>query len=78
MPCRLFNGGMSDGQHLLTESEAAEVLRLTPRQVVKLAKAGELPTVHLPGNELRFDPADLSAFVESCKRPADRRQEPAP
>ncbi len=55
--------------NLLTESEAAEFLRLTPRQVLRFAKRGELPSVILPGNEVRFDPAELSRWVESRKRP---------
>jgi excisionase family DNA binding protein len=54
---------------LLDESEAARLLSLTPRQVVRLANRGELPTVHLPGGQIRFDPDDLSRWVESHKRP---------
>jgi len=45
------------------------MLRLTPRQVARLAKRGELPSVQLPGNEVRFDPDDIRRWVESCKRP---------
>ena len=55
---------------LLTDSEAAEILRLTPRQVARLAKLGELPSVQLPGDETRFDPDDLRQWVEAHKRPA--------
>jgi excisionase family DNA binding protein len=58
------------GTTLLTDSEAAELLRLTPRQVARLAKRGELPTVCLPGNELRFDPDDLRAWIDGRKQPA--------
>jgi len=57
------------GTTLLTDSEAAEILRLTPRQVAKLAKRGEIPTVHLPRNEVRFDSDDLRQWVETLKRP---------
>ncbi len=56
---------------LLTDSETADVLRLTPRQVAKLARRGELPTVNLPGNEVRFDAEEIRRFVESRKRPAN-------
>jgi excisionase family DNA binding protein len=56
--------------NLLTDSEAADVLRLTPRQVARLAKRGDLPAVTLPNGETRFDPDDLRAWVESLKRPA--------
>jgi excisionase family DNA binding protein len=54
---------------LLTDSEAAEILRLTPRQVARLARRGELPSVQLPGNEVRFDPDDIRRWVETRKRP---------
>jgi excisionase family DNA binding protein len=56
--------------HLITDSEAAEILRLTPRQVARLAKKGILPSVKLPGDEVRFDPDDLRRWVESLKQPA--------
>jgi excisionase family DNA binding protein len=55
---------------LLTTLEASELLKLTPRQVQRLAKTGELPTVHLPGGEVRFDSDDLREWVETLKRPA--------
>jgi excisionase family DNA binding protein len=55
---------------LLTQSEAAEFLQLTPRQVLRLANRGELPRVVFPNKETRFDAADLSRFIESHKRPA--------
>lgn len=57
------------GTTLLTDSEAADMLRLTSRQVARLAKRGELPSVQLPGNEVRYDPDDIRRWVESRKRP---------
>ncbi len=54
---------------LLTKHEAAEALRLTPGQVARLASRGELPTVVMPNREVRFDPSDISAWVNSRKRP---------
>jgi excisionase family DNA binding protein len=59
--------------NLLTDSEAADFLRLTTRQVVTLAKRGELPSVNLPDGEIRFDLDDLRAWVESLKKPATAR-----
>jgi hypothetical protein len=50
---------------LLTEFEAADLLQLTPRQVLRLANRGELPRVVFPNGEVRFDEADLSRFIES-------------
>ena len=58
------------GQTLLTDSEAADILRLTPRQVARLAKKGILPSVKLPGDEIRFDPEDIRRWVDSLKHPA--------
>ena len=55
---------------LLDAFDAADLLRLTPRQVAKLARRGELPSVNLPGDEVRFDPDDIQRWVESRKRPA--------
>jgi len=54
---------------LLTTDEAAEILRLTPRQVARLANAGRVPTVRLPGNEIRIDESDLWAWVADRKQP---------
>ena len=56
---------------LLTDSEAADILRMTPRQVARLAKRGELPSINLPGGEIRFDLDDLWAWDEFHKRRAN-------
>ena len=48
--------------------EAADILRLPTRQVVKLAKAGTIPRIVLPGDEYRFDEQDLLTWIESHKR----------
>ena len=63
-----FNSGVGT---LLTDSETADYLRLTTRQVVRLAKRGDVPSVNLPDGELRFDAADLHQWVESLKRPVN-------
>jgi len=55
--------------NLITDSQAAAILQLTPRQVAKLARRGELPTVRLPGNEIRFDPDDIRLWIERHKVP---------
>jgi excisionase family DNA binding protein len=54
-------------KRLLTESEAAEILSLTPRQVGRLARRGEIPRVEM-GKEIRYDPRDIWAFVEARKK----------
>jgi len=55
---------------LLTDTEAADFLKLTARQVLRLAARGELPSVRFPNKQVRFDPADLARFVEAHKQPA--------
>lgn len=56
---------------LLNESQVADLLGLTARQVIKLARCGEMPSVRLPGDEIRFDPEDICEWVECRKRPAN-------
>lgn len=56
---------------LLTTAEAAQVLRMLPARLARLAKAGKLPTVLLPDGELRFDRGDLRIWIDQHKRPID-------
>ena len=58
---------------LLTPMEAADILRLPTRQVVKLAKAGTIPRVLLPGEEIRFDETDLRTWIEARKQDGEGR-----
>jgi hypothetical protein len=53
---------------LISTSEAAEALRMLTARVVRLANAGAIPCVRLPDGELRFDLADLRAWVDEHKR----------
>ncbi len=55
---------------LLTQDEAADILKLSARQVLRLANKGQLPSVHLPNKEIRFDPDDIRRWVETLKQPA--------
>ncbi len=61
---------MSDTHHLLTDSEAGELLRMLPVRVVRLAKRGVIPHVALPDGELRFVAADLLNWAMTYRRPA--------
>ncbi len=56
---------------LLTTAEAAQILRMLPARLARLAKAGKLPTVLLPDGELRFDRGDLRGWIDQHKRPID-------
>ena len=49
---------------LLYASDVRELTGLTTIQIGKLAKAGELPSVQLPGNEIRFIESDVAEWVE--------------
>ena len=51
-----------DGSMLLTVAEAADELRLTPRQIQRYVKSGALPSIVL-GSARRIDRDDLAAFV---------------
>jgi len=53
--------------HLLNDVEAARLLRLPVRRLVQLARAGRLPAVDFGDGELRFDPEDLTAFINGSK-----------
>ena len=55
---------------LLTRDEAADILKLSPQQVLRLANKGQLPSVRLPNKEVRFDPDDIRQWVETLKQPA--------
>jgi hypothetical protein len=61
---------MNTQQTLLDADDAGAILLLSARRVRALARQGKLPHVVLPGGEIRFDPADLSRFVELHKRMA--------
>jgi len=60
---------------LITDFDAAEILCLTPRQVLRLARRGEAPCIRLPNGDYRFDPEDLRRWVESLKQPLVELQE---
>jgi excisionase family DNA binding protein len=51
---------------LLTTRQAAERLAISLATIKRLVRAGQLAYVKI-GHCLRFDPADLAAFIESRK-----------
>ncbi len=55
--------------NLLTARQVAEQLAVSQRFVYDLAARGDLPSVRM-GAVLRFDQADVEAFVEASKVPA--------
>lgn len=58
---------------LLDKFDVADLLGLTARQVLRLVRRGELPSIRLPvpGDEIRFDPEDIRRWVEFHKLPAN-------
>jgi len=62
---------MNATQTLLTPLEAGQLLRLPSRRVVRLAKAGDIPHVRLPGDEYRFSEPDLWRWVEQHRQPME-------
>ena len=55
-------------ERLLTAAEVAEWLGVPKTWVLESARSGAMPCVRL-GRYVRFDLADVKAWVESCKRP---------
>jgi excisionase family DNA binding protein len=58
---------MSD-EILLTDSEAAELLRILRTRLVKLARRGIVPHVLLPDGEIRFSRSDLVEWVDRYRQ----------
>jgi excisionase family DNA binding protein len=54
-------------KRLLTDGEAASLLRISRTLLVRFAKRGEVPAVRLPDGDIRFDETDLWRWVESHK-----------
>ncbi len=52
---------------LVTKDEAAAVLQVTPRVVLRLVRAQKLAAVRV-GKAWRFDPRDIEAFVDAQRR----------
>jgi excisionase family DNA binding protein len=53
---------------LLTDGEAAELLRILRSRLVRMARDGIIPYVALPDGEIRFDPQDLADWIASHKQ----------
>ena len=54
---------------LIHDFEAAELVRMTTRRLVRLAKQGKAPCVMLPDGEVRFRESDLRAWVDEHRQP---------
>lgn len=59
---------------ILTPDEAAELLKLSTRQTLRLVSRNEVPHFRLPNGEIRFDSDDLRQWLHTLKRPLDELQ----
>ncbi len=51
---------------LLTRAEAADLLKVSPRTLHRLTRAGTLPVVRV-GRQVRIHPDDLARFIEKAR-----------
>lgn len=51
---------------LMTASEAAQALAISPRKLWTMTNCGEIPCVRI-GRSVRYDPADLQVWIEEQK-----------
>jgi excisionase family DNA binding protein len=62
--------------HLLTIAEVADALGVDIRHVRRLVHERRIPYIKW-GHLLRFDPADIAAWVDTCRRHPSRPQNSA-
>ena len=55
-------------QPLLTEHDAAALLRISITKFNRLVRQNVLPVIELPGGDIRFDADDLRSWARSLKR----------
>ena len=55
-------------RRLMTRPEAAEYLRLSDKTLARWAWAGRGPRFIKIGGAVRYDPADVDAFIEAGRR----------
>lgn len=63
---------------LVNEHEAARVLGISVLTLRRWRWAGRPPEFLKIGSAVRYDPAVLASFVDSCRRSSTARQEAAP
>ena len=61
-------------ERLLTARQVGELVGLSTETVLRRWRAGEIPGFRLASNVLRFDPAEIEAWLESCKQRAGNPQ----
>jgi predicted DNA-binding transcriptional regulator AlpA len=56
-------------ERLLTAREVGELVGLSTESVLRRWRAGEIPGFRIASNVLRFDPAEIEAWLERCREP---------
>lgn len=64
---RCFNSEQTIEPILLTVRQAAKMLNLSERTLFTLTKTGKIPVVKIGERGIRYDPADLWAWIKSAK-----------
>ncbi len=59
---------------LLTYDDVARRLGITRRHVSTLVAEGRIPVVRIGNRCVRFDPVDVTAYIEDAKRRHPRRR----
>jgi excisionase family DNA binding protein len=65
---------VADGQQLLTTRQAAKWLGVSPRTLWSMTDEGCFPVVRLRDYTLRYDVADLAAYVTANKTTAKKTE----
>jgi excisionase family DNA binding protein len=56
--------------HLLTARALAEQLDVSAETVLRWARRGEIPSIHLPGGAVRFRERDIARWLEERAAPS--------
>jgi len=60
---------MTERLRLLTARDAAELVGPSTETIVRRYRVGEIPGFRLASNVLRFDRAEVEAWLERCRQP---------
>ena len=67
---------MSSDARVLTDGEAAQLIRMPPARLLRLAREGRVPCVVLPDQEIRFVESDLWGWVQAHRQELQYDREP--
>jgi excisionase family DNA binding protein len=61
----------------LKVAEVAELFRVTPQHIYKMAASGRIPSFRISGS-VRFDPDELAAWLKEKQAPAEASRKGSP